>query len=98
MASPPPVRRRNPVVWVLFGLAGRVSRGIYWLCFVIFVCLESALLVQLLHLSMWRGRAEFAILPVHERTRDELVKRVLLLRPKPGQSPGEAQTWQRSQR
>ena len=48
MASPPQLRRRNPIVWVLFGLAGRVSRGVYWLCFVLFVCLESAMLVQIL--------------------------------------------------
>jgi uncharacterized membrane protein YhaH (DUF805 family) len=47
VASPQPVRLRNPLLWVLFGLAGRVSRSVYWLCFVFFVCLESAMLVQI---------------------------------------------------
>jgi uncharacterized membrane protein YhaH (DUF805 family) len=48
VASPPSIRLRNPLLWVLFGLAGRVSRGIYWMCFLVFVCLESALLAQML--------------------------------------------------
>ena len=48
MASPQPRRRPHPIVWVLFGLAGRISRGIYWLCFALFVSLEAALVAQLM--------------------------------------------------
>jgi hypothetical protein len=38
---------------------------------------RSALLVELLHLSMWGLRPGTAFRPAHERTRDELVERVL---------------------
>ena len=38
---------------------------------------RSALLLQALHLDMWVGRTGLPFLPVHERTRDELVERVL---------------------
>ena len=48
MTSPQPPRRRNPIGWVLFGLAGRISRSIYWLCFVFFVSLEAALVAQIM--------------------------------------------------
>ncbi len=48
MASPQPPRRRSPILWVLFGLAGRISRSIYWLCFVLFVSLEAALVAQIM--------------------------------------------------
>ena len=40
---------------------------------------RSALLVQLLHLSMWGLRGASPFRPAHERTRDELVERVLAL-------------------
>jgi uncharacterized membrane protein YhaH (DUF805 family) len=33
---------------VLFGLSGRVSRGVYWLCYAAVICLQSAILAQLL--------------------------------------------------
>lgn len=40
---------------------------------------RSALLVQLLHLSMFERRPDFPFLPKHRRLRDELVERVLAL-------------------
>ena len=42
---------------------------------------RSALLVQLLHLVMWGLRPGTPFRAAHERTRDELVERVLSLRP-----------------
>ena len=41
----PPIR---PVSWALFGLRGRTSRQVYWLSYVLVVCLQSALLAQII--------------------------------------------------
>ena len=40
-------RRRSPLLWLLLGLSGRVSRGVYWLCYVLVICVQSAILAQL---------------------------------------------------
>ena len=40
-------RRRSPLLWLLLGLSGRVSRGVYWLCYALVICLQSAILAQL---------------------------------------------------
>jgi uncharacterized membrane protein YhaH (DUF805 family) len=41
-------RRRSPLLWLLFGLSGRVSRSLYWLCYALVICIQSAVLSQLL--------------------------------------------------
>lgn len=50
------VRRRHPLVWLLFGFSGRISRGVYWLTYVGLVCLAAAVLGQ----SMSGGTARFS--------------------------------------
>lgn len=42
------VRRRSPIPWVLFGLAGRVSRSVYWLATLFLIALDSAVLSQVI--------------------------------------------------
>jgi uncharacterized membrane protein YhaH (DUF805 family) len=39
---------RSPSLWLLFGLAGRISRAIYWLCYFLLFCLQSAIAAQLI--------------------------------------------------
>ena len=41
-------RRRSSILWLLFGLAGRVSRTVYWLCYALTICVQSAILAQLI--------------------------------------------------
>jgi uncharacterized membrane protein YhaH (DUF805 family) len=40
--------RASPLTWLLFGLKGRISRRSYWLVYLLLVCLNSALVGQLL--------------------------------------------------
>ena len=39
--------RRSPVLWLLVSLKGRVSRKTYWLAYLLIICVQSALLAQL---------------------------------------------------
>jgi uncharacterized membrane protein YhaH (DUF805 family) len=39
---------RSPVLWVLFGLRGRISRGVYWLAYLGLTFLDAVLVMQLL--------------------------------------------------
>jgi uncharacterized membrane protein YhaH (DUF805 family) len=41
-------RRRSPLLWLFFGMAGRISRGVYWLAFVLLRCVQVAILMQVL--------------------------------------------------
>lgn len=43
----PPTRQPPAVPWLLFSLRGRISRRIYWLTYVLMICLQSALLAQI---------------------------------------------------
>jgi uncharacterized membrane protein YhaH (DUF805 family) len=44
-----PTRQQPPAVfWLLFGLVGRISRRIYWLCYLLVVCLQSVILSQII--------------------------------------------------
>jgi uncharacterized membrane protein YhaH (DUF805 family) len=43
-----PSKSANPILWALFGLKGRSSRQIYWLSYLLVVCLQSALGAQIL--------------------------------------------------
>ena len=47
MAHSPIGRPRSPVLWLFFSLKGRVSRRIYWLAYVIVICIQSIILAQL---------------------------------------------------
>lgn len=38
---------RSPVLWLLFSLKGRISRGIYWLGYLFILCLQSVVLSQI---------------------------------------------------
>jgi uncharacterized membrane protein YhaH (DUF805 family) len=40
-------RPASPILWLLFSLKGRISRRIYWLSYVLMICLQSALLAQI---------------------------------------------------
>lgn len=40
-------RRSSPILWLLFSLKGRISRRTYWLAYVLMICLQSALLAQI---------------------------------------------------
>jgi uncharacterized membrane protein YhaH (DUF805 family) len=44
---PRTARRRTPLLWLFFGLSGRISRSVYWLAYAFIVCVQSALLMQL---------------------------------------------------
>jgi uncharacterized membrane protein YhaH (DUF805 family) len=35
------------VLWLLFGLAGRISRKVYWMAYLLLVSIQSAILAQL---------------------------------------------------
>ncbi len=35
------------MLWLFFGLKGRISRGIYWPAYLLIICVQSALLAQL---------------------------------------------------
>ena len=37
----------TPVLWLLFSLKGRISRRIYWLSYLLTICVQSALLAQI---------------------------------------------------
>ena len=41
-------QRRSPLPWLFLGLSGRISRGIYWLAFILLRCIQVAILMQLL--------------------------------------------------
>lgn len=41
-------RRRSPLLWLFFGLQGRVSRRVYWLSYLFLISLDSAVLGQLI--------------------------------------------------
>ena len=41
-------KRRSPLAWLFFGLGGRISRGVYWLAFLLLRCVQVAILMQLL--------------------------------------------------
>jgi uncharacterized membrane protein YhaH (DUF805 family) len=43
-----PTRRAPPFLWLLFGLAGRISRRVYWLAYLFIICVQSVLLAQIL--------------------------------------------------
>jgi uncharacterized membrane protein YhaH (DUF805 family) len=36
------------LIWLLFGLKGRISRKVYWLAYAFLICLQSALMAQIL--------------------------------------------------
>lgn len=36
------------MLWLLFGLAGRISRRVYWLSYLLVICIQSAVLAQLI--------------------------------------------------
>ncbi len=40
-------KRRSPVPWLLFSLKGRISRGIYWLAYLLIICIQSVVLAQI---------------------------------------------------
>lgn len=40
--------RSYPLAWLLFAMKGRVSRQLYWLSYLLLVCLNAALVGQLL--------------------------------------------------
>jgi uncharacterized membrane protein YhaH (DUF805 family) len=40
-------KRHPSISWVLFGLKGRVSRGVYWLAYAAVTCIQSAVIMQL---------------------------------------------------
>jgi uncharacterized membrane protein YhaH (DUF805 family) len=42
-----PQKRRSPVLWLLFSLAGRISRSIYWLGYLFIVSVQSIVLAQM---------------------------------------------------
>ena len=41
-------RRRSPLLWLFFGLTGRISRGVYWLAYSFLIALNSVLIGQLI--------------------------------------------------
>ena len=47
MARSPIGRRRSPLLWLFFSLKGRVSRRIYWLAYIVVICIQSVILAQL---------------------------------------------------
>ena len=47
MAIPGSAGRPPSLGWALFGIRGRVSRGVYWLGYAAVTCIQSALIVQL---------------------------------------------------
>ena len=47
MLSFQPQKSRSPVLWLLFSLAGRISRGIYWLGYFFIIAVQSVVLAQL---------------------------------------------------
>jgi uncharacterized membrane protein YhaH (DUF805 family) len=47
----PTARRRSPILWLLFGLKGRISRRIYWPAYLALLCLNFALYFQLVSLT-----------------------------------------------
>ena len=40
-------RRRSSLLWVFFGLSGRISRQVYWLAYAFLLSINSALIGQL---------------------------------------------------
>jgi uncharacterized membrane protein YhaH (DUF805 family) len=40
-------KRRSSISWALFGLRGRISRGVYWLAYAAITCVQSAVIMQL---------------------------------------------------
>ena len=55
MLSFQPQKRRSPVLWLLFSLAGRISRSIYWLGYLFIISVQSIVLAQIAS----RGAASF---------------------------------------
>ena len=47
MASPQAPRKRSPLLWLFFGLKGRISRSVYWLACLFLIALNSVLIGQL---------------------------------------------------
>jgi uncharacterized membrane protein YhaH (DUF805 family) len=45
-------RPRSPALWLVFGLAGRISRRVYWPCYIALLLLNIALYRQLRHLVL----------------------------------------------
>jgi uncharacterized membrane protein YhaH (DUF805 family) len=41
-------RSRSPVFWLLFGLKGRISRGVYWLAYLLIIAVQSVILAQII--------------------------------------------------
>jgi uncharacterized membrane protein YhaH (DUF805 family) len=41
-------RTPAPLLWLLFGLRGRISRGVYWLSFFFLRFLQAAIIMQIL--------------------------------------------------
>jgi uncharacterized membrane protein YhaH (DUF805 family) len=39
---PPSAKRRSPILWLLFSLKGRISRGTYWMAYVGLLSLQLA--------------------------------------------------------
>jgi uncharacterized membrane protein YhaH (DUF805 family) len=50
-----PQKPRSPLLWLLFSLAGRISRSIYWLGYLFVVSVQSIVLAQM----MSSGTASF---------------------------------------
>ncbi len=48
MANPNARPLRSPSLWLLFGLGGRISRGVYWLCYLMLFCVQSTIAAQLI--------------------------------------------------
>lgn len=42
------VRRRSPLLWLFFGLNGRITRRVYWLAYLFLIALNSVLIGQLI--------------------------------------------------
>jgi uncharacterized membrane protein YhaH (DUF805 family) len=47
VASPQAPRRRSSLLWLFFGLKGRISRSVYWLACLFLIALNSVLIGQL---------------------------------------------------
>ena len=47
MARPQAPRKRPPLLWLFFGLKGRISRSVYWLACLFLIALNSVLIGQL---------------------------------------------------
>ena len=61
--------RRSPLLWLFFGLKGRVSRRVYWLSYIFFVCVNGVVLGQLLggEEASFIALADDAAAPRHPR-------------------------------